>query len=60
LWTWRRGTSAAVAEGRADRFAKRLGAVEDHEEAPIGAKPAILEIRHLLFNHRRNPSFDFT
>ena len=40
-----------VAEGRAHRFAQRLRAIEDHEQAAVGAQAATLEIRQQALAH---------
>ena len=42
-----------VAKGRAHRFAQRLRAIEDYEQAAIGAEPATLEIRQQALAHGR-------
>jgi hypothetical protein len=45
LCTWQRCTSATSPKRSRTAFSQRLGAVEDHQQTPIGPQAATLEVR---------------
>ena len=52
LWTWHRFDERGRAEDRPRGFVQGLRAIEDHEQAPVGAQAPALQIRQQALTHR--------